>query len=79
MSLAVLFGVEEDDHGRHEVDHLAGRQQVQVGAGVFAAIAVHPFQFRFLCQKKYNKLFLDLKCTYYRNKQYLRDCITLIL
>ena len=52
VSLAVLLRVEEDDNGRDEVDHLAGRQQVQVGARVFASIAVHPFQLRLLVRRR---------------------------
>ncbi len=46
MPLAVLLRVEEDDHGRHEVDHLTRGQQVQVGPGVPAAVSVHPLQAR---------------------------------
>lgn len=44
VPLAVLLRVEEDDDGRHEVDHLARRQQVQVRTGVAPAVAVDPVE-----------------------------------
>ena len=39
MSLAVFFGVKENDNSCHEVDDLSGRKQVEVGPGVSPAIA----------------------------------------
>ena len=38
MALRVFFGVEQDDDGRHKVDHFARRQQIQVGPSVSAPV-----------------------------------------
>ena len=48
VSLRVFLGVEQDHDGSHEVDHLTGRKQVQVGPGILASIAVDPLQLRLL-------------------------------
>ena len=44
MSLAMLFSVEEDHNGRHEVHDFACGQQVQVGPGVPPSVAVNPLK-----------------------------------
>lgn len=40
VPLLLLLGVVQDDHGGVEVDDLPGRQQVEVGATVAAAVAI---------------------------------------
>ena len=42
VPLALLLDVVEDHHGGHEVGHLAGGQEVEVGPRVLAPVAVHP-------------------------------------
>ena len=44
VSLASLTAVQKDDNGRHGVDHLPGRQQVQVRPAVSTPVTVHPLQ-----------------------------------
>ena len=44
VPLALLLDVVEDHHGGHEVGHLAGGQEVEVGPRVLAPVAVHPVQ-----------------------------------
>ena len=42
VPLALLLDVVEDHHGGHEVGHLAGGQEVEVGPRVLASVSVHP-------------------------------------
>lgn len=44
VPLTVLFGVEEDDDGGDEVDHLTRGQKVQVAASVSTSVAVDPIE-----------------------------------
>ena len=48
VALLLLVDVVEDDDGGDEVDHLAGGQQVQVGAAVASSVAVTAVRVRFL-------------------------------
>ena len=48
VSLALVLHVVQNHHGRHEVGHLPGGEEVEVGPGVSPPVAVHPLQLEFV-------------------------------
>ena len=44
MPLGLRLGAVEDSEAGHVVDNLPGREAVEVGPGVLAAVAINPLQ-----------------------------------
>lgn len=44
VPLRLLVDIVQNDDGRHEVSHLAGRQLINVRSAILAAIPVHPVE-----------------------------------